>query len=237
VKRFFSFPEILKSGVALVLIALCLFASQWQWNKGQTQTSQNSIIKANIVKSPLDSLASVAVPINYQWQRVSLAGHFITDKQILVRNRYYQGQYGFEVLHLFQSAQGKIWINRGWVKAGATAETPPQIPAISTTDTRIITRIRSEDLSRQLQGSFFALPHKSQSAFTSAQQFSESDFNFYLDLLQSDTPENKPLSPIDLPDLSNGPHYAYAIQWLAFALLTLIGRGLLFRETQRLPLV
>ena len=236
-KRFFSFPEILKSGVALVLIALCLFASQWQWNKGQTQTSQNSIIKANIVKSPLDSLASVAVPINYQWQRVSLAGHFITDKQILVRNRYYQGQYGFEVLHLFQSAQGKIWINRGWVKAGATAETPPQIPAISTTDTRIITRIRSEDLSRQLQGSFFALPHKSQSAFTSAQQFSESDFNFYLDLLQSDTPENKPLSPIDLPDLSNGPHYAYAIQWLAFALLTLIGRGLLFRETQRLPLV
>ena len=155
----------------------------------------------------------------------------------MVRNRYYQGQYGFEVLHLFQSAQGKIWINRGWVKAGTTAETPPQIPAISTIDTRILTRIRSEDLSRQLQGSFFALPHKSQSAFTSAQQFSESDFNFYLDLLQSDTPQNKPLSPIDLPDLSNGPHYAYAIQWLAFALLTLIGRGLLFRETQRLPLV
>jgi cytochrome oxidase assembly protein ShyY1 len=237
VKRFFSFSEILKSSVALVLIALCLLASQWQWNKGQTQTSQNSIIKANIVKSPLGSLARVAVPINYQWQRVSLAGHFITDKQILVRNRYYQGQYGFEVLHLFQSAQGKIWINRGWVKAGATAETPPQIPAISTIDTRILTRIRSEDLSRQLQGSFFALPHKSQSVFTSAQQFSESDFNFYLDLLQSDTPQNKPLSPIDLPDLSNGPHYAYAIQWLAFALLTLIGRGLLFRETQRLPLV
>jgi len=237
VKRFFSFSEILKSSVALVLIALCLLASQWQWNKGQTQTSQNSIIKANIIKSPLGSLASVAVPIDYQWQRASLAGHFITDKQILVRNRYYQGQYGFEVLHLFQSAQGKIWINRGWVKAGTTAETPPQIPAISTIDTRILTRIRSEDLSRQLQGSFFALPHKSQSAFTSAQQFSESDFNFYLDLLQSDTPQNKPLSPIDLPDLSNGPHYAYAIQWLAFALLTLIGRGLLFRETQRLPLV
>jgi surfeit locus 1 family protein len=237
VKRFFSFGELLKTTIALILIALCLLASQWQWNKGKAQTTQNTIIKANIVKRPLDSLTKIGEPIDFQWQRVTLNGSFITDKQILVRNRYYQGQYGFEVLQMFQSTQGKIWINRGWVKAGANAETPPRITAISSADSRLLTRIRSEDLSRQLQGSFFAIPHKDQSAITSAKQFSESDYNFYLDLLQSDNPQNEPLSPIDLPDLTNGPHYAYAIQWLAFALLTLIGRGLLFRETQRLPLV
>ena len=236
-KRFFSFSEILKTLVSLTLIALCLLASQWQWNKGQKQTSQNAIIKVNIDKTPLSSLTGIDDPLHYQWLRVSLTGHFISDKQILVRNRYFQGQYGFEVLQLFQSAQGKIWVNRGWVKAGATAETPPQISVISTSDDQILARIRSEDLSRQLQGSFFALPHKNQSPITSSKQFTESDFSFYLDLLKSDNSQNKPLSPIDLPDLSNGPHYAYAIQWLAFALLTLIGRGLLFRETQRLPLV
>jgi cytochrome oxidase assembly protein ShyY1 len=33
--------------------------------------------------------------------------------------------------------------------------------------------------------------------------------------------KNKPLSEIDLPDLSTGPHYAYAIQWLFFALVVI----------------
>ncbi|MSY82080.1 MAG: hypothetical protein F2687_01390 [Actinobacteria bacterium] len=92
-------------------------------------------------------------------------------------------------------------------------------------------------MSRQLQGSFFALPQNNSAAIARASQYKESDFNFYLDLLDSENPKNAPLTPIELPDLSNGPHYAYAIQWLAFATLILLGRALLFRETQRLPLV
>jgi len=185
----------------------------------------------------MKSLSENIDPIKNQWRRASLTGSFVADQQILVRNRYSEGKYGFEVLQLFKFAEGRIWINRGWVKAGATAQTPPQIPAISSEQTLILTRIRSENLSRQLQGSFFALPDKNQAAISSAQQFLESDFNFYLDLLQSDVVQNRPLSEISLPDLSNGPHYAYALQWLAFTTLVLIGRGLLFRETQRLSLV
>jgi cytochrome oxidase assembly protein ShyY1 len=47
----------------------------------------------------------------------------------------------------------------------------------------------------------------------------------------------EPLTEIELPELSNGPHYAYGVQWLAFALLAIIGRFLLFRESKRLSLV
>ena len=236
-KRFFSFSEILRTVIALTLIALCLLASQWQWNKGTLQTNQNAIIEANIDRAPLTSIPSNIDPIANQWLRVSFTGNFIAGKQILVRNRYSEGQYGFEVLQLFKYSGGKVWVNRGWVKAGATAQTPPQIPTISTDETRILARIRSENLGKQLQGSFFALPGNSKTAISSSKQFLESDFSFYLDLLKSENPQNDPLSAITLPDLSNGPHYAYAIQWLAFATLILIGRGMLFREAQRLPLV
>ncbi len=236
-KKFFTLSEILKSLVAVILIALCLLASNWQWDKGSLQTRQNGIIKTNITKAPLESISGIVDPVSDQWLRASIDGHFIQGQQTLVRNRYFQGAYGFEVLQLFQTTAGKIWINRGWVKAGATADTPPAIPRIDANQTRIMGRIRSEDLSRQLQGSFFALPQKNSSAITSAGQYKKSNFNFYLDLLESDNPQNAPLTPIELPDLSNGPHYAYAIQWLAFAVLVLFGRGLLFRETQRLPLV
>ncbi|MSZ46081.1 MAG: hypothetical protein F2593_04285 [Actinobacteria bacterium] len=237
VKKFFTLAEILKSLIAVALIALCLLASNWQWDKGAVATERNAIIKTNLTRTPLESLSGITDPISHQWLRVSITGHFISNKQTLVRNRYFQGVYGFEVLQLLQTIDGNIWINRGWVKAGDTAETAPVIPLIDTSESRILGRIRSEDLSRQLQGSFFALPQKNSAAIASASQYKESDFNFYLDLLDSENPKNAPLTPIELPDLSNGPHYAYAIQWLAFATLILLGRALLFRETQRLPLV
>jgi cytochrome oxidase assembly protein ShyY1 len=60
---------------------------------------------------------------------------------------------------------------------------------------------------------------------------------YYLDQLPTRAMTvDAPLTAIELPDLSNGPHYAYALQWLAFAVLVLIGRAMLFREAHRLPL-
>jgi cytochrome oxidase assembly protein ShyY1 len=240
VKRFLSVKEIAITLLSILLISLCLLAGQWQWNKGSTQTHQNDIIRLNLAKSePLSTISSIASnnELNFQWRKVSLVGKFVAQKQVLVRNRYFQGQYGFEVLQLFQSDQGSIWINRGWVKAGENANTPPLIPAVNEKKSTVLARIRIEDLSKQLQGSFFAVPGKSDPTSQLLSQQSGADFNFHLDLLSSSEPANAPLTTIELPDLTNGPHYAYAIQWLAFATLILFGRFLLFRETQRLPLV
>jgi len=60
---------------------------------------------------------------------------------------------------------------------------------------------------------------------------------YYLDLINSSETSAQPLTQIQLPELTNGPHFAYALQWLAFAVLILLGRYLLFREAKRLSLV
>ena len=39
------------------------------------------------------------------------------------------------------------------------------------------------------------------------------------------------LTEIQLPDLTTGPHYAYALQWALFALVILVGRIELFRRS------
>ena len=92
-------------------------------------------------------------------------------------------------------------------------------------------------MSRQLQGSFFVTRATSKKPDSIAKLQGIDANPYYLDLLGSPDGQVKPLTAIELPELSNGPHYAYGIQWLAFALLTLIGRFLIFRETKRLPLV
>jgi len=239
VKRFFNPVSLLQSLVALALVAGCLFAAQWQFSRGANQSATNKIIAANL---DLPSLTMNEVEnldaVSNQWRKVTLQGSFSQDKQELVRNRYHEGKFGFEVLTLFTATNGEnFWVDRGWVAAGPNAATPPTVEPVASGNLEIIARIRSENLSRQLQGSFFVTRATSEKPESITKLQGVEANAYYLDLLGSPDGRVKPLTEIELPELSNGPHYAYGIQWLAFALLALIGRFLLFRETKRLSLV
>jgi cytochrome oxidase assembly protein ShyY1 len=239
VKKFFNPASLLQSFVALVLVAACLYAAQWQFSRGANQSATNKIIAANL-DLPSLTMNDVADldPVSNQWREINLTGKFSQDKQELVRNRYYEGKFGFEVLTLFTATNGEnFWVDRGWVAAGPNAATPPVVEPIASGNLEITARIRSENLSRQLQGSFFVTRASSEKPESIAKLQGIDANAYYLDLLGSPSGQVKPLTEIELPELSNGPHYAYGIQWLAFALLTLIGRFLLFREAKRLALV
>ncbi len=238
-KRFFNPISLLQSFVALLLIAACLFAAQWQFSRGSNQSANNKIIAANL---DLPSLNIQDIenldPVANQWRKIKLQGKFSQTNQELVRNRYYEGKFGFEVLTLFTTTIGEnFWIDRGWVAAGPNAATPPDVEQVTSESVEISARIRSENLSRQLQGSFFVTRATSVKPKSIAKLQGIDANEYYLDLLGSSDGQVKPLTKIELPELSNGPHYAYGIQWLAFALLALIGRFLIFREAKRLPLV
>ena len=234
--RFFAPKELIKTFIAMLLCFGCLAAAQWQYHRGQNQAHQNSIIRINQTQPALNENQLRHIdPISQQWRTVALHGEFQSQHQLLIRDRYYQGVYGFEVLTLFHSpVAGDYWLDRGWVKAGANAATPPSVPPTSLGTIDVIARIRSENLNKQIQGSFFALPHLSASAtsntFSIAHAQGVSAAPFYMDLVSATPKAAGPFNQIELPDLSDGPHYAYAIQWLAFAALILIGRGMLFRE-------
>ena len=238
-KKFFNPASLLQSFVALVLIAACLFAAQWQFSRGASQSATNKIIAANL-DLPTLSMNDVADldPVSNQWRKITLTGKFSQSNQELVRNRYYEGKFGFEVLTLFTATNGEnFWVDRGWVAAGPDAATPPVVEPIASGNLEITARIRSENLSRQLQGSFFVTRASSEKPESIAKLQGIDANAYYLDLLGSPNGQVKPLTEIELPELTNGPHYAYGIQWLAFALLALIGRFLLFREAKRLSLV
>lgn len=238
-KRFFNPISLLQSFVALLLIAACLFAAQWQFSRGSNQSANNKIIAANL---DLPSLIIEDVtnldPVANQWRKITLQGKFSQTNQELVRNRYFEGKFGFEVLTLFTANNGEnFWVDRGWVAAGPNAATPPNVEPAVIGNIEITARIRSENLSRQLQGSFFVTRATNEKPESIAKLQGIDANSYYLDLLGSPDGKVKPLTEIELPELSNGPHYAYGIQWLAFALLALIGRFLIFREAKRLSLV
>ncbi len=216
--------------IALALIVLCIWAAQWQYHRGVDRHARNTIIEERIAKDPI-KLSEIDKKIsNNEWQSVTATGSFDQSQQILLRNRYSEGKYGYEVLTLFTSTTGeKFWVDRGWVQAGETATTAPEVSKVPETEVSIIGRFRLD--SSLPRGSFFALPGTGEGLVSELNAQSQMDTEkFYLDLLEGSDPSLTPAVEAQLPSLSDGPHMAYALQWLFFGGLVVYGRFLIRRS-------
>jgi surfeit locus 1 family protein len=222
--------SILKSLVALALIALCFIAAQWQYNRGVDRHERNSLIEKNIAAPDLSLEKAASELSKNEWRTVNTAGVFNADQTILLRNRYFEGKYGFEFLTIFTSSSGeKFWVDRGWIVAGRDALTAPVIPATPSGTVEITGRMRLD--TSLPRGSFFALPASGTGLISkwNAQNEVVTE-GYYLDLLKGSTNELTPDVPAQLPELSDGPHMAYALQWVFFAGLVGYGRILIRRS-------
>jgi len=222
---------IFKSLISLLLIVLCLWAAQWQYHRGVDRHARNTVIEERIAKSALELTRVEQDLANYEWQSVTTSGAFDSEKQILLRNRYNEGKYGYEVLTLFTADDSRrFWVDRGWVEAGKTATTPPVVTPLPNERVSITGRLRLD--SSLPRGSFFALPGKGQGLVSELNAQSQLDTEkFYIDLLSGSDKSLTPEVPAQLPELSDGPHMAYALQWIFFGGLVIYGR-ILIRRTR-----
>jgi surfeit locus 1 family protein len=220
--------------LAVTLIAICLQAASWQYDRHIKRSSYNSLIEANLDRPLLQEtqLASLSVE-DISWRKLQLTGYFQPEKEILVRNRYNNGEYGFGVVTLFRSNTGKnYWIDRGWAKAGPDAKTPPKTQRIDDRQVIILGRVHTDRIDRQIGGTLFAVPNGSGSSelkqWDNQEQIKTEPI--YLDLIDASDKTLVPLNPTLVPGLSDGPHLAYTFQWIIFSLLVLFGYGLVIRE-------
>ena len=148
---------LLKNFVTLLLILGCLWASQWQFQRGIDRQNRNQGIESQLTLTPVNLEDIREDFAKYEWRTVTAQGSFDPTNQILLKNRYFEGVYGYEVLTRFTAADGRsFWVDRGWVKAGKDATTATVVSPTPTGEVSLNARLR---LDRSLpQGAFFALP-------------------------------------------------------------------------------
>ena len=223
--------------LALFLIGVCLEAAQWQFHRYEARHERNREILANIEKFTDESQLTSAVDLSFvAWKQIKIRGHFDPTHEILVRNRYNNDVYGYGVVTLFVSDSGKrYWVDRGWVKAGKDALTPPKTQKVTSDETLILGRVRVEKIEEQIGGTIFASPTKSGVGILERWNGSAAIQTepYYFDLISSDRPEFTPLVPTPLPEITDGPHLAYTFQWVVFALLIACGWFLVIREDRK----
>lgn len=224
---------LFKSLVTLLLVALCIWAAQWQFQRGIDRQDRNDTIETQLAL-PILKISDIPARDNpqfeeFEWRTINATGTFKSDQQILLKNRYFEGKYGYEVLTQFALNDGRfVWVDRGWVKAGKDAQTAPVVTAVPKNAVSIVARVR---LDKSLPiGAFFALPSSGTGMISKLNaQTGLASEGFYLDLVSGSDSSLTPEAPVQIPPLSDGPHLAYSFQWIFFAGLIVYGRLLIRR--------
>jgi len=209
--------------VASLFAVACVFLSQWQFNRRAEAVAKIELIAANFDGSAvaITELADLNdFDLANEWRPVVLDGNFLSEKAVLVRNRPYNGNAGFLQVVPFQLVTGEVVaVETGWLPTGSQNDEPDVIPRPSSERVEIIARIRPAEptLDRDApQGQIATINIES---LISKVQISEPVYkSVYVRLAESYNDSELPRVQAK-PQLTEGNHLSYALQWILFALM------------------
>ena len=138
-------------------------------------------------------------------------------------------QNGFWVMTLLRTEDGPVWVNRGWIPAGADALSTPDLPSAPSGAIRITGYLVPYDPPGDNTGLPPGQVAAAEAATLSAQP---ADPRGYIQLATSE-PAQVGLVPIPLPEIDEGRNLSYAGQWLLFAVVAVFGWFFFLRREAR----
>ena len=216
-------------GIAVVFAIACAFLSHWQFSRNAERAEQLALVAANYDAAPVPLSALIpegaALDPADEWRPVELTGTYLSDEQLLVRNRAHGGTAAFEVLVPLQLDDGRLFlVDRGWVGPGASAEEPEAVPAAPAGEVTVVARLRDgEPLPSSGRGApegqvpTINLPSIAQQIGASRLETSA----YGLMVHEDPAPAERP-APLASPSEDPGPYLSYAIQWILFAIMGFI---------------
>jgi cytochrome oxidase assembly protein ShyY1 len=218
----------------LLLAYACLLLGRWQWHRLEDKKAGNAIIRANerAKPQPVDQVLSHGVdpPDQAQYAVVSATGTYDISKTVIVRYQTRDGSAGVDVVvPLVTSSGTALLVDRGWFATSNQGLTDPaQVPAPPTGPVSVTGWVRQNAGGRSAE-----VVNSSARAISSTEiepAIGVPTYGGFVQLLTESPEPTTPLTRADPPDLSNGPHFFYALQWWFFGILALFGFGYLAWE-------
>jgi len=138
-------------GVVLLAVVFC-FLGRWQYHRHEARQARADLVRANYDAAPVplaDLLPGVAtnpgVPLAHdrQWRQARVSGTYRAAGTVLVRNRPYDGDNGYEVIVPLTLDDGLVLlVDRGWVPSGTTGDVPDAVPAPPSGPVEAVVRLR-----------------------------------------------------------------------------------------------
>ncbi|MGI9621855.1 MAG: SURF1 family cytochrome oxidase biogenesis protein [Acidimicrobiales bacterium] len=235
-------PKWIASHIFVVaLVVIMVFLGLWQVDRLQQRRSTNNEVTDRLEQSvePVSGLVtiddSLSIGEETRFRLVTATGEYVMADEVLVRNRSLDGAPGYWVLTplLLDSGDGVV-VNRGWVPfsfepGDARPGTEPP-PGTVTVVGMVRETVEASGIQRS-DRSGVELDSLARPDLARYQEQLDYDILPVLVQLESQQPAGNDLPvPLSRPELDEGPHLAYAVQWFIFCVIALIGYPLVIRR-------
>lgn len=219
--------------IGIVVAAVCARLGLWQLDRLEQRRVRNATIREALSAEPVQLDASPASPASsasLHYHRAQAAGTLDFSHQQVVVLRPLGGVPGVHIATpLRLSDTTAVLVVRGWVASpdGKTVDLAALSEPESTTVRGYV--VEAEAAAKAEPSDWPAFVRRADPALVPNAVVPR------LVLWRTELPATAPavMWPLELPELTNGPHLSYAIQWFAFGVIAIVGSAALVAKGGR----
>jgi len=230
--KWIAFHLLVLGGVVL-MVGLGL----WQLRRLDERQDFNAAVRASEA-APMAELGRLLPPgaepePSLEWRPVTATGTYRPSDELRVFNRSQDGQAGDVVVTPLELAEGRVLlVARGFVPLGTTDVAAAPDGVVSVTGRLRESQARQRGQPTDSDDTDDEIPRVDIALL--ADRFDAELVPMYVELTSSSPAEAGPLPvPLRGPELTDGPHLSYAIQWFIFATCVALGWVLAVRHSLR----
>jgi surfeit locus 1 family protein len=218
--------------LVLIVAAVCVRLGVWQLDRLEARRAQNAAIQSAAHLPPLRLDAAgfdtaAAIPDAQIWRRAEATGRFLHERQQVLRGRSREGRPGVWVATPLVTDAGTVMVLRGW--APSADGTRLDAAALARPDGEV-----------RVEGALLRVPDRADGGIPLPSGGADTTWRtlalgvarerapapllpLYLQIVPGTEPGDAYPLPEPLPELSEGNHLGYALQWFSFAVIAMVG--------------
>jgi cytochrome oxidase assembly protein ShyY1 len=212
--------------VVALLAYLAWWLGEWQFHRLDQRRADNAVVERNedAATVPVSRLLSPGRPVSEddEWRRVRATGEYAPEDTVIVRYRTREGASGVDVVVPLVTRDGTaLLVDRGWLLTDNAGQTQVDVPSPPAGEVTVTGWVRAD-----AQGDSATVTDLSTRAISSVRIGPAIDRRVYggfVDLIREEPAPATELMRAETPDLGEGPHFFYGLQWWFFGLLAIGG--------------
>jgi cytochrome oxidase assembly protein ShyY1 len=235
--RFLFTRRWLLFGMAVVLMTLGAWRlGEWQFDRLHDREQRNEWTRTNLAAdpAPVEDVLSVDADVDadQEWLRVRAAGVYDAGATVVVRYQTREGDSGVDLVTPLVTTGGTVLlVNRGWVPSDDPGASSAELPEPPAGEVDVVGYVRADATGRGIE-----VQDGSTRAISSREIGETLDGPVYRGFVEAATETPEPavaVERVELPDLGEGPHFFYGLQWWFFGALAVFGFAYLVRDEMR----
>lgn len=239
--KMFHRKWLLTTLLVLLGTALCVRLGIWQLDRLESRRAFNAQVESMRALPPLDLNQEGTDSITeMEWRSVKVAGEYDFENQIALRNQYSGDQYGYHLWTPLLFGGKAVLVDRGWIPADGNSTPSDWHKYDEPGVVNLLGQIRLGQTKPTLGGVPDVLPENA----ARLEVWNNGDVERITEQLpypalpvyiqpNPDALDVEPPIPFQPTiELTEGPHFGYALQWFTFAAILFIGYPFYLRKQE-----